>query len=96
MKRLGKIALGAAMLAATAALASPASAQVHFGIGVGPGYYGPPPRAVCDPYSRWYDPYRCNGYYGYEPYYGYSYGPVIGFGFGGRFGGHEHFHGHRR
>lgn len=43
-----------------------------------PGYYyGPPARAVCDPYSRWYDPYRCRysyAGYGYDDYY---YGPVF-------------------
>lgn len=97
MKRLGKITLGALMLAGTAAVAAPASAQVHFGIGIAPRYYGPPPRAACDPYSRWYDPYRCDPYYyGYRPSYGYSYGPAIGFGFGGTWGGHRHFHHHHR
>jgi hypothetical protein len=88
MRRLGKIALGGVMLAATAAIASPASAQIHFGIGVGPGYYSPPPRAVCDPYSRWYNPYSCRDYYGYR------YRPE--FGFGGYWGDRRYSHFHRR
>jgi hypothetical protein len=84
MKRFAKLALGAALLAGTAfAVATPASARVSIGIGVGvpgPGYYGPaygpPPGAVCDPYSRWYDPYTCDQYYGadYDDYY---YGPSL-------------------
>lgn len=76
MKRFAKIALGAVMLAGAAtAIASPASAGIAVGFGVGPGYYGPPAGAVCDPYSRFYNPYYC-GPVGY----GYDYGPVIGFG----------------
>ena len=75
MKRYGKIALGALMLAGTTTIASvPAQAQVSVGIGGGYydggyGAYG----ATCDPRSRWYSPYRCGGEYaGYydEPYYG--------------------------
>jgi hypothetical protein len=77
---------GAAMMAAT-----PASAAVGFSVGVGSGYY-PAPRYYtrCDPYSRYYDPYRC----GYGPaYYGpayYDYGPAYwgpSVVIGGRFGG---------
>ena len=65
MKTIAKLALGALMLAGAATTVSePAAAGVSVGIGIGipgpayyPGYYGP--RRVCDPYSRWYDPYYC-------------------------------------
>ena len=100
MKTFAKV-LGAAVLAGGAMLAvsAPASAAVSIGIGFGGGYGGgyyapPPPAYSCDPYSRFYDPYRCGypaySYYGYGPsYYGPSYyrgGPsfVIGGHFGGR------------
>ena len=94
MKRIAKIALGALLMAGTAfAVATPAAARVSIGIGFGgPGYYGPPPRyAVCDPYSRYYDPYYC----GDDDYY---YGPPLfidGFWFnsGGRY---RDFRGHRQ
>lgn len=93
MKRFGKIALGAVMLAGAAtALATPASAAVGIGLGIGPAYYGPPPGAVCEPYSRFYDPYYCNGYYDY-------YGPSVAIGgyWGGYWHGGRHFGGfHRR
>jgi hypothetical protein len=96
MKKFAKISLGALVVAGTAmfAAATPAAAQVSVGIGLGGGYYGPPAYSYsCDPYSRFYDPYRCGGYYGrsyYAPsYYGPSYygygGPSIVLG--GRFGG---------
>lgn len=87
MKTFAKFAFGALTLAGVATMASaPASAQVSFSIGIGgPGYYAP--RAYtysCDPYSRWYDAYRCGyparAYYG-SPYYGPSYYAQ------GRFGG---------
>ncbi len=86
MKRIAKLALGAVLMAGTAfAVATPAAARVSVGIGIGvPGYYGPPPRyAVCDPYSRYYDPYYCGDY-------DYYYGPPLfidGFWFnnGGRY-----------
>ena len=107
MKKFAKLALGALALgAATFAAAAPAAAQVSFGIGVGPaygGYYAPPAYSYsCDPYSRFYDSYRC-GYYEpsyyapryYAPSYGYGYrGPsiVIGGSFGGR-GGYGGYHG---
>ena len=100
MKKFAKVALGGLILAgaATAVASSPADARVVVGFGVGPGYYGPAyyPRISCDPYSRWYDPYRC-GYYGpayYRGYYGPSYyGPSIGFSFGGGGWGHGGWHG---
>jgi len=92
MKRFGKIALGAVMLAGAAmAWATPASAAVGIGLGIGPAYYAPP-GAVCDPYSRFYDPYYCNGYYDY-------YGPSVAIGgyWGGYWHGGRHFGGfHRR
>jgi hypothetical protein len=94
MKRFGKIALGAVMLAgAAAAMTTPASAAVGVTLGVSPSYYGPPAGAVCDPYSRFYDPYYCNGYYGY-------YGPSVAIGgyWGGGYwrGGHYYGGFHRR
>jgi hypothetical protein len=68
MKRIAKLALGALLMAGTAfAVATPAAAQVSFGIGMGgPGYYGPPRHAVCNPYSRYYDPYYCGDYDEYD------------------------------
>ena len=84
MRKLTKIALGTCAILAAVATSAPAQARVDIGIGLGypgyyPGYYyGPPARAVCDPYSRWYDPYRCRYYYagyGYDDYY--YYGPVF-------------------
>lgn len=107
MKTFAKTALGAVMLAgaATAIASSPAEARVTVGFGFGgPAYYGPVyygPRYTCDPYSRWYNPYRC-GYYGpayydygpayYGPSYGY-YGPSIGFSFGGGWRDHDGWRG---
>jgi hypothetical protein len=92
MKKITKVALGALAIAgaATFAAATPAAARVVVGFGVGPGYYGPPAYSYsCDPYSRWYDPYRCGyyapGYYAPPYYYG---GPSIVLG--GRFGGGWH------
>ena len=102
MKKFAKVALSAMLLAgaATAVASAPAEAQVSVGVGIGPGYYGDydygpgyyAPRYSCDPYSRWYSPYRCG--YGpayYRGYYGprYYYGPSIGFSFGGGWGGHR-------
>jgi len=71
MKKIAKTLLGTLVLAGTAvAVAVPASAGFSIGIGVGPGYYGPPPygygRAVCDPYSRTYNPYYCDDYEFYD------------------------------
>jgi hypothetical protein len=93
MNIIKKAALGLAMLAgATALTTSAADARVTVGIGIGGGYYGHGP-AVCDPYSRWYDPYRCDrydDYYGDDYYYG---SPTIYFGgYGGR-GWHGGYHG---
>ena len=95
MKLFTKAALGALMLAgATALTAAPADAHVSIGIGFGfPGYYGPPPYyAYCDPRSRWFDPYRCDDYDGYD----YYDGPVFvdGFWFDGPFRSRS-WHGHR-
>src|SRR5262249_25310652 len=102
MKKFAKVALSALLLAgaATAVASSPADARVVVGFGAGPGYYGYGPayypRYSCDPYSRWYSPYRCGyggygGYYGGPAYYGPAYyGPSIGFSFGGGgWGGHR-------
>lgn len=73
MKSIAKRVLGALVLAGTAAIfAAPASAGVSFGIAVGPGYYGPPAGAVCNPYSRYYNPYYCDDY-------DFYYGPPIWF-----------------
>ena len=91
MNKFAKITFGALVVAgATLAATVAADAQVSVGIGLGgygPGYYGRPAYSYsCDPYSRWYDPYRCGyapGYYG-PAYYGYG-GPRVVFG--GRFGG---------
>ena len=106
MKLFTKAALGALLLAgATALSAAPAEARVSIGIGIGgpgyygPGYYGPGygPPAYCDPYSRWYDPYRCDDY----DDYGYYNGPVfidglwLNGGFRSRwYGGHRQFYYH--
>jgi hypothetical protein len=81
MKRFAKLALGALMVAGAAtAVAAPASARVFVGIGA-PLVYGGAP--ACDPYSPYYNPYYCDG----PAYVG---DPVVGFGFGGGWGG---FHG---
>lgn len=78
MRTLKKVALGSVALLAALAASAPAQSRVSIGIGLGyPGYYGPPyyygpGRAVCDPYSRWYDPYRCDAFYA-----DYYYGPVF-------------------
>jgi uncharacterized membrane protein YgcG len=90
MRKMTRIALGTCAILAAVATSAPAQARVSIGIGLGypgyydgypgyyPGYYyGPSARAVCDPYSRWYDPYRCRYYYagyGYDDFY---YGPVF-------------------
>jgi hypothetical protein len=99
MKKFAKITLGALVIAG-ATLAATAAADARVSVGIGPPAYS----YSCDPYSRWYDPYRCGyapGYYG-PAYYGYG-GPgiVIGGHFGGGFRGghgggfHGGGHGHR-
>ncbi len=63
MKTIAKTILGTVMLAGAAiAVAAPASAgfAVGVGVGYGPGYYG---AAVCNPYSRYYNPYACDDEY---------------------------------
>ena len=98
MKKFAKVTLGALMLAgaATAVATTPADARVSVGVGIGlgaPVYGAPYPYYAsysCDPYSRWYDPYRCDRGY-YYPNYGPS--VVIGGHFGGGFRGG--FHGRR-
>jgi hypothetical protein len=96
MKKSAIFALAATMLAGAVTLAAaPASAAVSVGVGIGAPAYYPAYSYSCDPYSRWYDPYRC-GYYAPYPYYGYGpyyYGPSLSFGFSGRFGGHDGFRG---
>ena len=100
MKKFAKVALGALIAAgaATAVASTPAEARVVVGLGFGgPAYYPAPGYYYsCDPYSRWYDPYRCDDYppsyyYGgyYGPGYGGYYGPGVVFGFGGGHGGYR-------
>ncbi len=90
MKRFGKIAIAALMMAgsavgATVATTAPADAHVSVGIGIplgGPAYVGPAPGNPCyDARYRYYHPGYCGGgpaYYGPD-YYGYYdsgfYGP---------------------
>lgn len=83
MKRFGKIAMGALMLAGTAvggtlATTAPADAHVSVGIGIGgPGYYGGyyGPRYYGNPCDNARYRYYHRGYcYGYGPaYYGPDY-----------------------
>jgi len=79
MKRSIKLALGALMITgAIGAAATSADARVYVGVGGGP-YYG-------GPYGCYYnDPYYCGGY-------GY-YGPAVGFGWGGGWGGRGYYGG---
>ena len=75
MKFLTKAALGALMLAGAATVtAAPAEARVSFGVEIGGGGYYGGRSAVCDRYSRYYDPYRCDAYYDDGDYYN---GPVF-------------------
>jgi len=100
MKVFKKAALAAVLLAGAAAFtAAPAEARVTVGIGIGvPGaYYGPGyyPPAYCDPYSRWYDPYRCQDYDDYDYYNGPVFidGIWLNGGFRSRFyDGHRQFY----
>ena len=93
-KIIAKFALGAVLVMGAALVAAaPGSAAVRIGIGIGvPGYYGAPYyNYSCDPYSRFYDPYRCGyGYYGYPAYYGPSFyfgGGYYRGGYGGSYRG---------
>ena len=98
MKRIAKVALGALLMAGTAfAVTTPAAAHVSVGIGIevgpgyyGPGYYGPPGAAVCDPYSRYYNPYYCGDD---EDYYG---PPLFIDGFWFNNGRYRDYHGQRQ
>jgi hypothetical protein len=81
MKRFWKLAAGAALIAGAASIATAAPAAAQ------PYGYVPPRALVCDPYSRYYDPFVCRTRYNY-----YGGGPVISFGFGG--GWHDGWRGH--
>ena len=100
MRKLTKYAVGALALAGAAfATAAPADAHVSIGIGFGPGYYGYGPGygSVCDPDSRWYDPYRCDDYDDYDYYDGPVFidGIWLNGGFRSRwYGGHREFYYH--
>lgn len=91
---LGVVALGGF------ALATPAQAHDHHYYGH--RYYHSGPRfgvTFGSPYYYSYDPYYYNyDYYRPYPYYGYSYGPSVSFGFGGHRGyyyrGYHGYHGH--
>jgi hypothetical protein len=102
MKRIAKITLGLLMCGGVAgAVATPASARVAVGIGIGPGYDGAPyPPAYnpnCDPRNPYYEPYYCDDY-GYDGPDYYGCGPFVGFdgfyggGFRGGFHGGGGFH----
>lgn len=98
MNIIKKAALGLAMLAgATAVTTTAADARVTVGIGFGgAGYYGGGyyDRA-CDPYSRWYDPYRCDAYGDYDYYNGPVFidGIWLNGGYRSRwYGGHRQFY----
>jgi hypothetical protein len=77
MKLFANAAISALMVVGALALPTAAVvAHVSIGIGVG-GYYGYPFRPgypgyvdICDPRSRFYDPYRCD-------YYDYYDGPLF-------------------
>ncbi|MDR3526503.1 MAG: hypothetical protein P4L57_04420 [Rhizomicrobium sp.] len=97
MNTIAKTILGSVMLAGAAvAFTAPASAGFAIGFGYGPGYYGPPARAyyggaVCDPYSRYYNPYDCDDeYYVGPPLFidGYWYDRPLRSRF---YGGHREF-----
>jgi hypothetical protein len=109
MKRFGKYAIGALMLAGstlgvTLATTAPADAHVSVGIGIGvpgPGYgYGPAYGNPCaDPHYRYYHPEYCGepGYYaGYydEGFYGPGYySPAVGGFWFTDSWGHRRWHG---
>ncbi len=94
-KIIARLAVGAVLVGSaaviTAAPASAAGVRVGVGIGIGvPGYYGAPyyNNFSCDPYSRYYDPYRCGA-----GYYGYGYGPSFYIGSGSRYYGGGYYRG---
>ena len=89
MNTIVKTIFGTVLLAGSAlAFAAPASAGFAIGVGYGPGYYPPVRVAVCDPYSRYYNPYACDDeYYVGPPLYvdGYWYDqPMRSRFYGGR------------
>ena len=77
MKSMHTLAIGALMLGAALAIAAPASAQSSFGFSYGsPGFsFGFGTGFSCNPYSRYYDAFRCGGRaFTDRYYYPYSYG----------------------
>jgi hypothetical protein len=91
MKRFAKYAAAAALVTGAAIFAAaPASAAVSVGIGIG-GYGYAPRGVVCDPYSRFYDPFYCARPYNYYAPSYYGGGPLLSFGFNSGF--HDGWHG---
>jgi hypothetical protein len=96
MKRIGKYAAGALMLAGSAlgmtlAATAPADAHVSVGIGIGvPGYYGYDRDPCASPRFRYYHREYCYAGYGPAAYYGPGY--AGGFWFTDSFG-HRQWHG---
>ncbi len=76
-----KLALLVMLISGAFALISkPAAAQVSIGVGFStPGYGSYYRRDVCDPYSRYYDPYYCDRGY-YDDYYTPSIGNIVFYG----------------
>jgi hypothetical protein len=88
MKR-GKGALGALLVLGGLSLApAPAAAQIY--PTCPPGYFFAPAYALCFPAGYGYDPgyFEGQGFYPYDP--GFGFAPFAFFG--GRFGGFHHFH----
>lgn len=98
------ILAGALMLMGVLFTASPAKAESHWsiGIGVGPGYYAPPPVVYRPVYpgpgyywtDGYYDPYGVwvEGFWAPRAYarpYGYGYGYVAPRYYGGYYGGYR-------
>jgi len=87
MKTITKFAAGALVACGIAVAATaPADAGVRIGIGLPLVAAAPVHPATC--YDMFGNPYYC----GYPGYYGYAPG-VVSFGFGGGYGGHDHWHG---
>jgi hypothetical protein len=91
------ILAGALMLTGVLFTARPANAESHFsfGIGIGPGYYAPPPVAYAPPPAVYAPvaPYPgyvwTDGYYNpYGVWVNGFWGPRFGYGYG-RFGGYR-------